>query len=277
VEARHIGFRIGDVLASGDELAEWIATLAIAVHDAEFAGGLVTNEEDQGRWIYAVRLSFSHFYELGKYLEKTDSLPAVQSFLATLPGGTAEYDHVLQTFRKHKTALSRIRNEAGFHYPKWRDNRRLMTRALSDTASKLGLVRMNDPVLPNRLMFADEIVSAIVTTAAGGKASLKTFAIEIAEAINSFAAFSDAAIDRYLASRVDTTKIRASRPPRPPERLAARRRMTETGARGVTPSLGTFSLLARLTSRPRRRWSAGASSRDTRVGRRLRGSSSPPP
>lgn len=69
MHARYLGFMIGDVFGSGDELAEWIVTLPIAENDASFAGGLVRREELPGEWIYAVRLSFSHFTEIAKYLE----------------------------------------------------------------------------------------------------------------------------------------------------------------------------------------------------------------
>lgn len=195
---RHLGFTIGDVFHSGDELAEWIVTLAIAENDASFAGSLVRREELPGEWIYAVRLSFSHFTEIAKYLELTERIPTIQGFVSGLTKGSQEYADVLTAYRKHKRALHAIRDTAAFHYPAWRANRRPMTRALADAANSLGLVRLNHPDVDNRLLFADEVVSAIVAKAAGGKEQLQSMVLEISRAIASFAVFSDAAIDRYL-------------------------------------------------------------------------------
>lgn len=73
-----------------------------------------------------------------------------------------------------------------------------MTRALADAATSIGLVRLNHPDVDNRLLFADEVVSAIVARAAGGKQQLQAMLLVISRAIASFAIFSDAAIDRYL-------------------------------------------------------------------------------
>jgi hypothetical protein len=199
---RHLGFEIGDVLQAGDELSEWIATIAIAVNDCSFASGLVLGETQPGEWIYALRLSVSHFTEAGKYLELTDSLPAVQAFLGRLTKGANEYAQMLGTYRRHKAQLHSIRDNAAFHYPAWQDtSKRTMKRALDAAAGSLGLVRLDHPDAANRLLFADEIVSAIVTRAAGGQAELQAMLIEVSEAINAFAVFGDAAVDRYLVDK----------------------------------------------------------------------------
>jgi hypothetical protein len=81
-----------------------------------------------------------------------------------------------------------------------------MKRALEATADSVGLVRLNDPVHANRLLFADEVISAIVTLACGGRAEMDRVLTEVAEATNAFAVFADAAIDRYLVDRCGAPK-----------------------------------------------------------------------
>jgi hypothetical protein len=204
---RHLGFKIGDVLKAGDDLSEWIATIAIAVNDTSFAGSLVTTQTQQGEWIYSLRVAVSHFTEAAKYLEETASLPVVEAFVASLTKGSDEYATVLRTYRAHKARLHAIRDVAAFHYPAWRDSpRRPMKKALEMTADSLGLIRLDDPSAANRLLFADEIVSAIVARACGGRAEVHATFMEVVEAINAFAIFADAAIDRYLVQSSVTAK-----------------------------------------------------------------------
>jgi hypothetical protein len=81
-----------------------------------------------------------------------------------------------------------------------------MKRALEATADSVGLVRLNDPVHANRLLFADEVISAIVTLACGGREEMDRVLTEVAEATAAFAVFGDAAIDRYLVDRCGTPK-----------------------------------------------------------------------
>lgn len=122
---------MGEIFPAGDELAEWIATVAIAVNDFSFASDQVTSQEQAGEWIYSLRVAVSHFTEAGKYLESTASLPAVAAFLANLPRGAAEYELVLDTYQRNKSKLHAIRDVAAFHYPAWRDSpRRPMKRGV---------------------------------------------------------------------------------------------------------------------------------------------------
>jgi hypothetical protein len=107
---------MGEVFPAGDELAEWIATVSIAINDFSFASAQVTSQEQAGEWIYSLRVALSHFTEAGKYLESTASLPAVASFLKSLPRGSAEYEMVLDTYRRNKSQLHAIRDVAAFHY-----------------------------------------------------------------------------------------------------------------------------------------------------------------
>jgi hypothetical protein len=172
--ARH-RFRFEQVFPADDVLAEWVATLALAFNDLSLVRMQMREDEDpKHRWLYWFRLGIAHFAEAASYLRDTSEIPEIAEFIASLPEGVREHHRkCLDCYAKHERVIERIRSEAGFHYPelkirKGQRRKRTMQKALEALNDHCGEIA-GETIGDARLLFADDVVSALVGRALSGK------------------------------------------------------------------------------------------------------------
>lgn len=201
-------FKFSDFFPADDPLSEWAVTISLAYNDLsllnEHLKGDVTT---QHRWFYWLRLTISHFGEAASYLERTQDVPQVATFVARLPEhAQAHYTDCLERYARNEATIKRIRNDAGFHYPALRivqsqRRRRAVQRALAELASGNAVADVGEEgvVRGSRMLFADEVAASLIARASGGlERFVQVVEPEIALAITSFMRFANPAIDEFL-------------------------------------------------------------------------------
>jgi hypothetical protein len=216
--ARH-RFRFEEVFPPDDVLAEWVATLAVAFNDLSLVRvQMGKDEESKHRWLYWFRLGIAHFAEAASYLRDTSEIPEIAEFIASLPEDVREHHRkCLECYTKHEKAIERIRSEAaGFHYPELKikagqRRKRTMQKVLRALSGSRGEI-VGETIGDARLLFADDIVSALVGRALTGELTpgdvedpevLAQVSIEIEEAIGAFVQFVDGVLSRYLRLAIE--------------------------------------------------------------------------
>jgi hypothetical protein len=213
-------FKFGEMFPADDVLAEWMATLAIAFNDLS----LVRNQLGKDafvawRWFYWLRLGIAHFAEVATYLRETKDIPEIAEFIDSLPGDAqAHLDDCVARYEAHSSTIERIRNEAGFHYPRLkvepgRRRKRPMQKILEALADEHGRVE-GKTFGDARLLFADDVASGLVLLAHGTDEMLDApheeqmralgpVHLEIEEGIASFVTFANDALQIYLRRKIE--------------------------------------------------------------------------
>lgn len=163
-----LAFKAGDVLPADEPLSEWLTVLAMAFNDLALVNDHLESDYDElHAYLYWLRLGVSHFTEIAMYLERTQHVPAVEAYVASLPDEVrARYSDCLAIFNERRRELFLIRNSV-FHYssPIARGEHLLM-EALKALGDDLVTIRTGT-VRDSRLLFADDVAAAIFTRATG--------------------------------------------------------------------------------------------------------------
>jgi len=196
-------------------LAEWVATLALAFNDLSLVRVQMGRDEDsKHRWLYWFRLGIAHFAEAATFLRETSKIPEIAKFIESLPEDVREHHReCLECYATHEQVIERIRNEAGFHYPEIKIERRKRTMhqvlgALRDGYGEI----VGETIGDARLLFADDVVAALVGRALTGELTpdlvedlevVARVSIEIEEGIGAFVQFVNGVLERYLRLAIE--------------------------------------------------------------------------
>jgi hypothetical protein len=192
-------FRIGDVFTPGDELSSWVATIASALNDLIATGGAAFPAEPTGQETYATRMGVAHFYELGKFLDAADSVPAITLFVQMLETpAQQEYASILLTYRQHSSRLEGMRSHGVFHYPPWNPARGAIKHGLATAAESLGVIKIDERIGGRRFLFADEIILATMAHACGGEPQMLETVKAASNAMGDFLHLADVAVADYV-------------------------------------------------------------------------------
>jgi hypothetical protein len=199
-----VGFQFGLVFPPDDLLSEWMATLAMAFNDLSLVSSRMdVDQETSHEFFYWLRLALAHYHEAGKYLDETSSIEQVTDYVASL-GEEAQslYQSCLQNYRSRDETLSRLRNQAVFHYPRLQltRRRRPMMAALEELASEMGQFEKGEggTIRESRLLFADDIASHLFVRASGGEENLANVHPAIQEGMTAFMRFTNLALEGWF-------------------------------------------------------------------------------
>jgi hypothetical protein len=203
-------FKFGEVFPAGDLLAEW------AFNDLVFVNERLEDQTQlPAHWLYWLRLSIGHFAEAATFARDTRDIAEVAALIESLPEESrAALEDGLRVYAEQESTIEQIRNQAGFHYPVLRAtrSRRVIQAVLTAQADKVGTMQAgaDGKIRGSRLLFADDVASALVVRATGGDATLLADTaeqvkvlgpvhVEIASGIGSFIRFTNGALDAYFA------------------------------------------------------------------------------
>jgi hypothetical protein len=181
-----------------------MATLALGMNDLTLVHEQIEVDEARlSRYFYWLRLAVAHFYEAAKYLDDTSQIADVRSFISGLtPGARESYQQCLDCYQNQETAMSRVRNEAAFHYPELNPARgnRPMQKVLRRMEVVTGVVEKGESgkSRDSRLRFADDVVAQLFQTAVGGKDAARAVHEDIKSGTAAFMKFANAALDQWL-------------------------------------------------------------------------------
>jgi hypothetical protein len=170
-ERKLISFRIGDVFDPDDDVALWLLTIVLAFNDIVLTHVRADEATEEWERFYFSRVAFGHYNEILLYLERVDSKPSVQKFIASLPTAVQDaYRETLAIYDGNRAVANRLRNEAIFHYPDkggvdaMRDalRERELQDALGGISSSTGKIR------DMRAHYADEVMAMMVMKQGGG-------------------------------------------------------------------------------------------------------------
>src|SRR5712692_2655204 len=82
-----IEFRFGDMFPADDVVSEWLTTISLAFNDIAF---IHSNLDAAFKgpaygYFYLLRLSLGHFHEAAKYLDETEAIPELKTYVESLP------------------------------------------------------------------------------------------------------------------------------------------------------------------------------------------------
>jgi hypothetical protein len=211
-------FKFEQMFPSGDVVAEWVATLALAFNDLSLVRVQMGNDmESKHRFLYWLRLGIAHFAEAASYLRATSKIPEIAKFIESLPEDVREqHRKVLECYDRHEKVIERIRNEAGFHYPKLKikkgqRRKRTIQAVLEALGANSGEI-VGEMIGDARFLFADDIASALVGRALTGRLTpsdredlevLRQVSTEIEEGIGAFVQFVSGVLARYIRLAID--------------------------------------------------------------------------
>lgn len=201
---RYIDFPVHEVFPADDPLAEWLATLALAMNDIALVHVRLDEDQDSPeKRFYWNRVALSHFTEIGRFLNDTRTIPEIEAFLISLPAEVlSHYTACLAVWEEHRENLFRTRNRATFHYPDLRTGAaadRPMRDALAANAGERGVIRAAR-IRDARALFADDLVTSIFVEAVGGSDKVPEFAGRVAEGTTALIRFTNLALHEHLMS-----------------------------------------------------------------------------
>jgi molybdenum-dependent DNA-binding transcriptional regulator ModE len=200
-----LDFRFGDVFDPDDELSLWFCTIALAFNDIVLTHVAADETDKEWERFYYTRIGIGHYNEALLYLERNRGRPAVRDFIASLSPDVREaYEQTLAKYDSNRAVANRLRNQAIFHYPN-REGVEAMQRALRDPAvqeARGGVTSASGKVRDTRLHYADEVMAKMVMNACGGGEEETGAALDaLAQAVQSFMRFANAAQDEFLVRK----------------------------------------------------------------------------
>jgi hypothetical protein len=116
--ARYFAFPMGEMFPSGDSLARWLVTLALAMNDLTVVHVRLDEDQDNPELaFYWNQLAISHFTEAALFLGESADIEQVSSFVDALPTVAREkYDECLAIFNERRGRLFSVRNKVTSHY-----------------------------------------------------------------------------------------------------------------------------------------------------------------
>ena len=184
---RYFAFPMGQMFQSGDPLAEWLVTLALAMNDLTVVH--VRLDEDQTTLnspSTGIDLR-SHFTEAALFLGGTADLEQVASFMDSLPPAARE---------KYTECLAA----------------RPVRDALRDLADERGVIR-SARIRDARTLFADDVVATIFAEELGGLDAIAKFEARVATGVTAFTGFANLTLDEHLTrARTSGTTVEQVEP-----------------------------------------------------------------
>ena len=121
-------------------------------------------------WFYWWRYALGHYHEAMNRLAEGNDVAEVKAFVEGLPGEVrALHEEALAIHEEIVGPVSRVRNEATFHYPSER-SRKALQRALEQLADETGAIEggVSNKVKDSRMHYADDVVATLFFQALGG-------------------------------------------------------------------------------------------------------------
>jgi hypothetical protein len=210
-----IRFKDGDAFPAEEPLARWLTVCAMALNDLLLVNRWLvprlSGEIDAsgGETVYLGRLAASHFFEVAKFLEKSDAVDDIRQFVSGLdPDVQGAYEKVKAAGSSNTSGfakdLARARNQF-FHYsellPQAEDYERLKV-AMEGHAESIGEIRERGPVVEGfRASFADDI--AVELSFPESEVDLPGFVAMLADHIAAYLQFGFGALPAWIRSRAD--------------------------------------------------------------------------
>ena len=209
-----LAFQVGEILPADDPLSEWLVLLAMALNDLALVNDRLERDHDAPHeYLYWLRLGVAHFFEAAKLLKRGRDISEVASYVATLPEEVrSSYDACVSIYDERYAELKMMRDVL-FHYAHaWRcsgaDREPVVQLALEQLANGRTTIKTGN-LREARLLFADDVVAAIFTRAAGvpwtnvtrneSQEDVGRTQKRIEEAVTAFVRFANPALMEHLS------------------------------------------------------------------------------